>query len=218
MISINAAYFILLVEAVVVLVAVLLAVIALGQRNKRKKRKAVAQLVAQIKKQSEVRTQETGSFLQDIYQLEDTELKEAVATIDKSEKNLFQKLVKSYISDDPVLVSSMDAAIAELIDTYKELKPREQIIEKGSEENERLLGDEIAKLREENGSLKHELEITKETMSNMIGEFGNMFGGGADHELASFEVVEKVGGSASDPDSETDVLEEVTDQPKAEAG
>jgi len=196
MISINAAIFILLVESLFVLLIALVLVIVLGIRRKRKKRMAVAKIVAQIKKQSEVRTQETGSFLQDIYQLEDAELKKAVATIDKSEKELFQKLIESYLTENPDLISSMDAAIAGLIDTYKELKPKEQIIEKGDEEKEKVLSAEVEKLRTENGKLKEELGITKQTMGNMIAEFGNMFGGGSDHELANFEVVEKVEGSA----------------------
>jgi len=216
MISINAALFILLVEGLFVLLVALAIVIALGHRRRRKKRKAVAQLVAQIKKQSEVRTQETGSFLQDIYQLEDDELKKSVAAIDKSEKHLFQKLIESFLTDNPELISSMDAAIAELIDTYKELKPKEQIIEKVSEENENLLRDEIEKLHNENDKLKDELGITKETMTNMIAEFGNMFGGGADHELANFEVVNKVEGNGERNSGEIEMFDEEASQ-KAEA-
>ena len=192
MISINAAIFILLVESLFVLLIALVLIIVLGIRRKRKKRIAVAKLVAQIKKQSEVRTQETGSFLQEIYQLEDAELKKAVATIDKSEKQLFQKLIESYLTENTDLILSMDATIAELIETYKELKPKEQIIEKGDEEKEKVLSAELEKLRTDNEKLKEELGITKETMGNMIAEFGNMFGGGSDHELANFEVVEKV--------------------------
>ncbi|MCP4186239.1 MAG: hypothetical protein GY763_01410 [Gammaproteobacteria bacterium] len=192
MIEIDAAIFILLIEVLAILLVALALVIVLGIRRKRKKYQGVVQLVAQIKKQSEVRTQETGSFLQEIYQLEDDELKKAVSTIDKSEKNLFQKLIECFLTDSPELISKMDAVIAGLIDTYKELKPKEQIIEMGSEENEKLLNDEIEKLKGQNDRLEEELRITKETMGNMIGEFGNMFGGGSDHELASFEVVEKV--------------------------
>ncbi len=216
MITINAAVFILLVEGLFVLLIALVFLVVLGHRRKTKKRKAVAQLVAQIKKQSEVRTQETGSFLQEIYQLEDDELKKAVSAIDKSEKHLFQKLIESYLTDNPELISSMDAAIAELIDTYKELKPKEQIIEKGSEEKEKLLGEEIEKLRKERDNFKEELSITKETMGNMIAEFGNMFGGGADHELANFEVVEKVEGKAVTDSGDAEMLDQKA-MPNAEA-
>ena len=58
------------------------------------------------------------------------------------------------------------------------------------------LSQETEKLKQENEKLKGELEDTKTTMNNMVGEFGSMFGGGADHEMAKHEVVEKVEGQA----------------------
>jgi hypothetical protein len=174
------------------------------KRRNGKKRKAVAQLVKQVKKQSEVRMQETGSFLQDIYQLEDEDLKEAVQAIDKSEKVFYQKLINSYLSNDPDLVTSMDASVAGLIDVYKDLKPKAQEVDTSSEEEMEQLSEEVEKLRQENEKLKAEVEGTKTAMDNMVGEFGNMFGGGSDHEMAKHEVVEKFEGQAVTQDDETE--------------
>ncbi len=195
MFDISPALLILLVEGFTILLIVLLLIVFMSKRKKGRKVRAVKQLVKQIKKQSEVRTKETGSFLQEIYQLDSDELKKAVKSIDRSEKQLFQKLVNSYLSEDPTIICAMDAAIAELIETYKTLKPKEQIIEKGSDEKEKQLGIELAALKEENEKVKDELEATKQKMTDMISEFGNMFGGGSDHEMANFEVVEKVEGN-----------------------
>ncbi len=198
MFEISPALLILLVEGFTILLIVLLLLVFLSKSHKSKRMRAVVRLVEQIKKQSEVRTRETGSFLQEIYQLEDDELRKAVQSIDKSEKQLFQKLVNSYINEDPTIICSMDAAIAELVDTYKDLKPKERIIEKGSDENEKQLKVEVDALKEENETLKEELDATKQKMTDMISEFGNMFGGGSDHEMANFEVVEKIQSPASD--------------------
>jgi len=192
MIEVNLALFILLIESLVVVSIVLVLVLVLAMRKRRRKRAAIAQLVSQIKKQSELRTQETGSFLQEIYQLEDDELVKAVNTIDKSEKQLFQKLVDSYLHDDPEIIITIDAAVAGMIDTYKELKPKEAEIDTSFADEREALHEQVKQLEESNEKLKEELGITKTTMSNMISEFGNMFGGGADHELANYEVVEKV--------------------------
>ena len=192
MIEVNAALFILLIESLAVVSIVLVLILVLAMRKRRRKQAAIAQLVSQIKKQSELRTQETGSFLQEIYQLEDKELAKAVKTIDKSEKQLFQKLVDSYLHLDPELIVTIDAAVAGMVDAYKELKPKAPEIDNSADDEREALLKQVQQLEESNEKLKEELSITKSTMSNMISEFGNMFGGGADHELASYEVVEKV--------------------------
>ncbi len=192
MIEVNAALFILLIESLVGICVALMLVLFVSARRKKRKRRAITQLIAQIKKQSEVRTSETGSFLQEIYQLEGDDLKKAVELIDKGEKNLFQKLIKAYLTEDAEIITSIDASVAELIDIYKDLKPKIEKVEGMPDAERDSLMKQIEELQRNNDKLTGELGITKTTMGNMIAEFGNMFGGGADHELASFEVVEKV--------------------------
>lgn len=193
MIEVSAAMFILLIESVVVLSVTLMFMLFLSARKNKQRRKAIAQLVAQIKKQSEVRISETGSFLQDIYQLEGDELKKAVELIDKGEKHLFQVLINGYLTEKPEIITSIDSSVAELIDIYKDLKPRVEEIQVNDESELQALQQQSEELRSINESLKDELRITNSTMSNMIAEFGNMFGGGTGHELDNLEVVEKVG-------------------------
>ena len=115
--------------------------------------------------------------------------------IDKGEKHLFQVLINGYLTEDPEIITSIDATVAELIDIYKELE-----IDDDSELE--TLRKQIEGLESTNQELREELSITKTTMGNMIAEFGNMFGGGAGHELDNLEVVEKVVGDA-------DVVEEL---------
>jgi len=204
MFEVNASLLILLVEGLALSLIVIALIFVVVTKRRRRKRGAIAQLVSQIKKQSALRTQETGSFLQEIYQLEDEELSKAVRAIDKSEKDFFQKLIDSYLTDDPALITSIDAAVAGMIDTYKDLKPKQPEVDTS-------IGDELDESRKKirmleaaNEKLKEELGITKETMAGMIAEFGNMFGGGSDHELANFEVVEKVEEKATTKTDEPD--------------
>ena len=182
----------------------LMLMLFLSARKKRRRRQAIGQLVAQIKKQSEVRIGETGSFLQDIYQLEGDELKKAVELIDKGEKHLFQVLINGYLTEKPEIITSIDSSVAELIDIYKDLKPRVEEIQVNDESELEALQQQIEDLRSKNESLKEDLRITNTTMSNMIAEFGNMFGGGSGHKLDNLEVAKKVGVS-----SEAIVVEEV---------
>lgn len=198
MIEISPAILILLIEFLVVISIALVIVVFYGLRRRRQGRMAVAQLASQIKKQSQVRTGETGSFLKDIYQLEGDDLKEAVESIDKGEKALFQQLINSYLTEDVKIITSMDASVAELIDIYKELKPKIESAENMPDAERDEFIRKIEELNTINERLKVELDSTKITMGNMIAEFGNMFGGGSDHELASFEVAEKVGVKVDD--------------------
>ena len=202
MIEVSAALFILLIEGVIALALIIALMLILSAKRKKRRRTALAQLVAQIKKQSEVRTTETGSFLQDIYQLEGNDLKKAVEMIDKGEKHLFQVLINGYLTEDPEIITSIDATVAELIDIYKELKPKVEEVEIDDDSELETLRKQIEGLESTNQELREELSITKTTMGNMIAEFGNMFGGGAGHELDNLEVVEKVGVDA-------DVVEEL---------
>lgn len=185
----NSLAIILLAEASAILLVVLTVVLWLQIKSKNKHKKAVEQLVSQIKKQSKTRTEETGSFLQEVYDLSDTELTDAVKAIDKQERRFFQKLVDVLSRSDASQITSLDASVAELVDTYKSLKPKpvEAIIKEGPADN-----DDLEALRVENAALTEELKDTRETMSGMIAEFGNMFGGGQDHDLDSSEVTEKV--------------------------
>ncbi len=208
MIEVNVALFILLIECLAGACLALLLIMYISSRRKNRRRWAISQLIAQIKKQSEIRTSETGSFLQDIYQLEGTDLKKAVDSIDKGEKNLFQKLIKGYLTDDAEIITSIDASVAELIDIYKNLKPKVEEVNVTSEAELDLLTKQIEELQASNKKLADELSITKTTMSNMTAEFGNMFGGGADHELANFEVTEKVKADLEGSAGEFEISEE----------
>ena len=81
-----------------------------------------------------------------------------------------------------------EAALERLIDSYKSLPPR--VDEMTVEALEAI--EEVTSLRGENEKLRCELSLAKNKMSALIDEFGNMFGGGKDHELALEEIKQKV--------------------------
>ena len=190
MLEVNALLFITLVEGFVIQLLILLLMIVLCVRLKQRHRKTVKTLVSQIKHQSDTRMKETGSFLQDIYELDGVDLKKAVKDIDKREKKFFQKIIDIFLRGETSVLTAMDTAGAELIEPYKNLGPK--IPEQIESENEKSTLLQIEKMSVENENLKQELEATKEKMQAMIDEFGNMFGRGSGHELAKHEVVGKL--------------------------
>lgn len=189
MIEVSSILFSLLTEGFIVLLLVIIVAVFLLFRKKNIDRAAAQKLVKQIKQQSKTRLGETGSFLSEKYRFEGNELEKAVKTIDKAEKKFMQHVINMYLQRDSHKLEVMDASVAELIEAYKELSPvMPEENSSASAEQEEQLND----LREANEKLTEELTITKQTMGNMINEFGNMFGGGQENQLPEEEVIKKV--------------------------
>lgn len=194
MIEISALAFSLAIEAIVLLLIIVAIVAVITAKKKKGDKQAVSKLVAQIKHQSELRLKQTGSFLADKYRLEGDQLKKAIQKIDKAEKKFMQKLLNVYLKRDTKGLAAMDAHLAELVDVYKDLSPKmpdPEVIE-ALEEARRNDATEMDLLRDTNSQLAGELAATKKIIDDMTEEFGNLFTGGADHELEQSEVIHKV--------------------------
>ncbi len=220
MIEISLLEFSLLIEGFVLTLVVLVVWSILAIKRRRRDRNAARKLFEQIKHQSQTRLQTTGSFLSEKYRFEGDELDKAVKSIDQAEKRFIQKIIQVYLQRDAKEFTVIDAALAELIDAYKSLSPVMPDAKTRADLDSGALG-ELAELREMNTRLQEELSITKETMGNMISEFGNMFGGGHDHELAKHEVVEKMeersGKNSTETEPEQDPAADTADENVAPA-
>ncbi len=210
MFEVSTVLFSLIVEGFIALLVVVIVLTILFFKHKRRDRDAITKLVDQIKQQSKIRLEKTGSFLIEKYRFEGNDLEKAVKAIDKAEKKFMQRIINVYLKRDSDSFVSIDAWVAELIETYKELSPvmpdaemlAEMVAEQSSAGGEDLT-EELEALQKTNEKLAEELSITKETMGNMIAEFGNMFGGGKEHELEDGQVITKVVETIDEkPDSE----------------
>ena len=215
MMQISTIVFSLLLELIFVLLVVLGVWTFLTLKRSKQDRTAVAKLVEQVRHQSDLRLKETGSFLEEKYRFEGSELKKAVESIDKAEKKFIQKVINMYLKRDPHEMEAMDASMAELIEAYKELTPANvggggEVAETDDEALPDDLSEEVEQLRSSNQKLTEELAITKKTMGNMIAEFGNMFGGGQENALESEEVLEKVN-VVPDEEEEELIIAEATE-------
>ena len=196
MIEVSFVLFTLLAEGFLLSLAVILMGVIWVFKRKKRDRIAAETLVEHIKHQSRTRLEVTSSFLNEKYLLEGDALTQAVQDIDLTEKQFFQKLINIYLNRDSEGLSSLDASVAEMVDIYKSLSPKapqsdpaeNEVCDVKLEQKE----NKIKELQESHDKLVEELAITKETMSNMIGEFGNMFGGGQDHDLDKGDVMDKV--------------------------
>jgi hypothetical protein len=128
------------------------------------------------------------------YDLHGEELSAALEYINRHETEFFQHLVDSLYQGDHAQLSTLEAALDELIGSYKCIQPRSE--ESSREELE--AARELKSLRGENETLRDELSLARNKLSDTITEFGDMFGGGKDHQLALHEVVERIDAMKAD--------------------
>ena len=197
MLEVNAIYFILLAEGFVLLLILLLVWTLITLVSKRRESRCIAELQARLKNRSQLRGEQTRSFLQTIYHLEGEDLSAALADIDRHEAEFFQHLVASLYRGGRAQLNTMDTVLDKLIESYKCLQPRSESTL--PEELEAV--QEIVSLRGENETLRSELSVAKNKLSDTISEFGDMFGGGKDHQLSLHEVVERIDAMKADNDS-----------------
>jgi hypothetical protein len=216
MFDVNSLTLILLAEACVILLITLLVVVWLQIKSKNKHRKAVVQLVSQIKIRSKTRVEETEAFLRLAYGLSDTELSVTSKTIDLQERLFLQKMVDVLIKSDADQITSLDASIIDLIDVYKSLKPTlvESITKEGTENS----SDDLEMLRAENATLTEELKTMREKMMRIQSEFGGMFAGLKADSADSSNGVDKVGDPNDPPVGQSDfVASSETDPSKTDS-
>jgi len=199
MLEVNAIYFILLVEGFGVLLFLILVWILIAIFRLRRKGRAIRDLTARFNKRTQQRGEQTEAFLQAVYHLENQDLRDALQDIDKHENDFFQLLVASLHRGKSVHIASLDGALDKLIESYKCMQPR--VDELNPEAQESL--QDVATLRNENEELRSELSVAKNNLSDMIAEFGNMFGGGKDHELDLHDLKKKL--AAMQAGSELDI-------------
>jgi predicted nuclease with TOPRIM domain len=96
--------------------------------------------------------------------------------------------------------NALDASLEGLIKSYKCMQPR---IEADSQETAEEIQQKFNHLRDENESLRDELSTANGKLGDLITEFGEIFGGGQDHQLTLQEVINKVDTMKADHESGT---------------
>lgn len=194
MLEVNAIYFILLLEGFVLLLILLLIGVLIVLIRKRRYGKKIAQLESMVKNRSLLHGEKTRSFLQVAYDLDGEELSAALEHINRHVTKFFRHLVDSLYQGDHTQLSTFEAALDELIESYKCLQSRSKAIPREQLE----ATQELVSLRGENETLRDELSVARNKLSDAIAEFGDMFGGGKDHQLALHEVVERIDAMKAD--------------------
>ena len=195
MLEIDPIYLILLTEGfgLLSLAFVILLVVVWLRRSQH--RAVIADLTARLKAGSSDRRQKTELFLQAAYDLEGEALRDAAQAIELRETEFLQHLIEALYRINREQMKLLDMSLDTMIDSYKRLEPR-VVDESGIDPMAR----QVEELLEHNERLREELSIAKNTMSQMVAEFAEMFGGGHEHRLSVDQVKEKF--STTMPDIE----------------
>lgn len=162
--------------------------------RKRRYGRNLEALASRVRKRSRLRDERSRAFLQSAYSLDDEELSAALEKIGDRESEFFQHLLISLNRGGGTQLATIDSALDKLIESYISHPPRSEAIP-----GEELETDpELASLHGENEILRNELSVAKDQLSDLISEFGDMFGGGKDHHFALHEIVEMINAIKAD--------------------
>lgn len=194
--EVNAIYFILLAEGFVLLLVLLLVWTLIILISRRRKCRRIAEFKARLKGRSLRRSEQTRTFLQTTFHLEGEDLSAAQADIERHETKFYEHLVASLHRGNRVQLDGVDSAIEKLIESYQCLQRHSE----STPQQELEAEQEIVTLRVENETLRGELSVAKNRLSDTISEFGDMFGGGKNHQLSMREVVARIDAMKADND------------------
>jgi len=198
--EVNAIYFILLAEGFVLLLIILLLWVLITLVSRRRKRMELARYASTIKKRAPQRGERNQSFIGAVYQLDDEDMRVALAEINKCEAEFLQDLMNILYRVSADRFNALDGSLEGLIKSYKCMQPR---VEVDSQETTKEIQQKINHLRGENDSLRDELSTANGKLGDLITEFGEIFGGGQDHQLTLQEVINKVDTMKADHESGT---------------
>lgn len=138
--------------------------------------KAMAALVARVRKGKAERLAALRTFLQDRLGLEDDARDQLAAALRHTELTMLKRFVAVYRGRDAATAGRFDNDLYEAIAPYHELSGATVVT---AEPARPAIVDptELEALREENQRLSDELKITMETMSRMLNEYSTMFSG-----------------------------------------
>ncbi|WP_275097320.1 hypothetical protein [Sedimenticola hydrogenitrophicus] len=216
----------LLVMGELLLLSVLYAVgmnfLALTKR--RRDRAAIRNLIARIREDSGRRESETRKLLEARFGLSGDNLEETTRKIARGEKAFYQALIDVYLRRNTEAAQNLCVDYEGSVDAYRTLEiPKRAEPAEGDDELDDHT-EELILLKAENQRLADELQLTMDTMGNMLSEYTRMFASGVDASLDR-EKMQEIGASEEGADAvqtavvaDEQLLDELLQQASADEG
>ncbi len=174
--------------------------------GRRKRRQALDKLFAQFNTDKAARLQSIEAFLNDVMQLEGDALSDKIETISRLETEHYQSLIDALRDRGELQLSRLNSSLTEMLESYKAARP----LATPAVVSEPQL-QQVNQLKDENKQLTEALSSSNNKMSRMISEFGEIFGGGQQHELTPEEIMAKISVEHSEIEIESEVDQTLTE-------
>ncbi len=170
------------VEALILALAILAALLWLWHRRRHREHDAARRLVDRLGRTLPGQTEELGTVLEEIAALADDERRaEFIEAVLSREKALYRHILQLFLEQDGRLLSRLEQQVRALIEPYRELlrdlpggggdtEPAPQ-----TDEELRLARERIQRLASENEELARQLQIAMETIESLSSEYTRMF-------------------------------------------
>ncbi len=200
MFEIHPIHLILLTEGLIFSLVAFFSLLLFVLIGRRKRRQALDKLFVQFKSNKAARLQSTESFLKDVMQLEGDALSDKLETISRLETEHYQSLIDALRDRGELQLSRLSSSLTEMLEIYKAARP----LAEPAPVNEPLL-QQVNQLKDENKQLAEALSSSTNKMGRMISEFGEIFGGGQQHELTPEEIMVQISVEHSDIEIKSEV-------------
>jgi hypothetical protein len=198
MTEIESLHLMLLLELLGLLAIVCVAMVIVSLVRSRRERQAINRLVGLVKEDSGRRQEETRSLLEKRFGYEGELSKKIARKLSRKELGLYQTLINLFIKRDAKAMEGLNIVFEDAVAPYRELDVSKnaavqevvKVVEKSAtpispedESVEAKDNGELQRLRIENQQLLEELQLTMNTLGNLLSQYSSMCesdaGGGA---------------------------------------
>lgn len=198
MIEIGLMWLLIAAEVFLVLLVAVISLLWMNARRRRADRQAAMFLVGVVKEREAERVAATREVLEQRFGYSGDALETKIREIIRTEKLLFQRVINMYVKRDVISMRELNIDVETVTEPFRTLDVQAGSTAAPAASAGSLSDEEAHVLRNDNESLKQELQITMETMSRMLGEYASMFGGGSQSAMQAEAMQQALSGSADD--------------------
>lgn len=173
MIELNSVLVVILVEVVIAFVIMLIISVFSKTRKAENEHAAASKVVNKLDDTENFKTKKLEKMIVSHCEIESGELEKLLADISRSERTLYQKIIRLYLTKDEKTIKTIDKHIDNLTEPYCKLLSFSSTNSGNTEE----IASEVEKLGKENQMLAKQLSASMKTMDEISAEYTRVFSG-----------------------------------------
>ncbi len=162
-----------MLEASVVLFILILLIFLFSKNNRKKEYAASAKVIDQLQDTENIKAKKLASLFSTHCKLEQEVLNSLLTEIKSSERNLYQQIIKTFLTRDVKLLGKIEQQIDKISEPYCKVISHASSGKVEDKESE----EKLQRLTEENKRLAEQLTIAMNTMDEISAEYTRVFSG-----------------------------------------